>query len=169
MNPSYDNVRWSLCTRAWSMTESATIVIDQKPTRVYNFSHTRTRPTTISVAKDKYNSCLNRWHTHIRLWVNSLGLGVGGQVHQNCRSHFSSQPTLNLLKARCDLCYLAYHSHYLVYGLYGKMLKYHNNNDRSLTNPSKPIHLDSTPNMVLPCLLESGSSFLFAQLLSILD
>jgi len=37
------------------MTESVAIAIEIKdPAGVYNFSHTRTRPTTIPTAKDKH-------------------------------------------------------------------------------------------------------------------
>ena len=60
-------------------------------------------------------------------------------------------------------------SHYKVCGLYGEVLKYHSDNDRSLTNPNKTNHLDSSPNMVLPFLLKSESSFLVAPFLSIID
>ena len=74
-----------------------------------------------------------------------------------------SQPALNLLNARCDLCYLAYHliiKHVVCTKKYSSIKAI---THRSLINPSKPKHLSSTPNMALPYLLKSESPFIVAQ------
>jgi hypothetical protein len=84
-------------------------------------------------------------------------------------NHTLSQPAPNPLKARCDLCYLAYHPIIKYVVCMGKCSSIKAITYRSLINPSKSNHLSSTPNMALPYLLRSESSLKVAHILFILD